>query len=164
MTYPPPDVRGLIVAGSDAPGPEWVFAQCPEFGLEIRAEVPDYSHKIIWKRRPKSTDEVVALARRNRAGFRAQAEAAERADARTDWSALMVHFHNLDGLQHRLWPDLHVDETGCRLGRVVTRRSSAASGPSTRRSAGSWSWPRSGTPRSSRCPTTASAPAGRWWT
>ena len=26
----------------------------------------------------------------------------------------MVHFHNLDSLQHRLWPYLDVDETGLR--------------------------------------------------
>jgi hypothetical protein len=26
MTYPPPLVRGLVVAGSDAPGLDWAFA------------------------------------------------------------------------------------------------------------------------------------------
>lgn len=114
MTYPPPKVRGLVVAGSDAPGLDWAFAQCPDFGDEIFAEVPDYTHKIVWKSRPKSFDELQSQGLRNRAIFRAQAEAAERADARTDWSALMVHFHNLDSLQHRLWPYLDVDETGVR--------------------------------------------------
>ncbi len=54
MTYPPPRVRGLVVAGSDAPGLEWAFAQCPDFGREIFAEVPDYTHKIVWKNRPRS--------------------------------------------------------------------------------------------------------------
>ncbi len=111
MTYPPPVVRGLIVAGSDAPSLEWAFAHCPDFGAEIFAAVPDYSHKIIWKRRPRSFDELKTLAARTRAVFRAQAEAAERADARCDWSALMVHFHNLDSLQHRLWPYLDLDDT-----------------------------------------------------
>jgi predicted AlkP superfamily phosphohydrolase/phosphomutase len=114
MTYPPPRVRGLIVAGSDAPGLEWAFAQCPDFAAEILAEVPDYTHKIVWKGAPRSLDELRARAARNRAVFHAQAEAAERADARCDWSALMVHFHNLDSLQHRLWPYLDVDETGVR--------------------------------------------------
>lgn len=112
MTYPPPRVRGLIVAGSDAPGLEWAFAQCPEFGREIFDHVPDYTHKIVWKGRPKTLDELQGLAARNRSVFRAQVDAAERADARTDWSAMMVHFHNLDSLQHRLWPYLDVDETG----------------------------------------------------
>ena len=114
MTYPPPRVRGLIVAGSDSPGLEWAFAQCPDFGAEIFGDVPDYTHKIVWKARPRSLDELRSKAARNRAIFRAQAEAAERADARCDWSALMVHFHNLDSLQHRLWPYLDVDETGVR--------------------------------------------------
>ncbi len=36
---------------------------------------------------------------------------AELADAQTDWSAMMVHFHNLDNIQHRLWPYLRVDDT-----------------------------------------------------
>jgi predicted AlkP superfamily phosphohydrolase/phosphomutase len=114
MTYPPPRVRGLVVAGSDAPGLDWAFAQCPDFGAEIFAEVPDYTHKIVWKNHPRTLDELRMRSARNRAVFRAQAEAAERADARTDWAALMVHFHNLDSLQHRLWPYLDVDGTGVR--------------------------------------------------
>jgi predicted AlkP superfamily phosphohydrolase/phosphomutase len=114
MTYPPPRVRGLIVAGSDSPGLEWAFAQCPDFGAEIFEAVPDYTHKIVWKTRPRSLDDLRVQAARSRAIFAAQAEAAERADARCEWSALMVHFHNLDSLQHRLWPYLDVDETGVR--------------------------------------------------
>jgi predicted AlkP superfamily phosphohydrolase/phosphomutase len=115
MTYPPPRVRGVVVAGSDAPSLVWAFAQCPDFGAAVFASVPDYSHKIVWKRRPRTLDELRSLAAKNRAAFRAQADAAELADARTDWSALMVHFHNLDSLQHRLWPYLDVDETGAGL-------------------------------------------------
>ncbi|MFO0911069.1 MAG: alkaline phosphatase family protein [Isosphaeraceae bacterium] len=112
MNYPPPRVKGIVVAGSDSPGLDWAFAQCPAFGQKVRMELPDYSHKIVWKRRPRSLDELQELARRNRAIFRAQVDAAERADERhDDWSALMVHFHNLDSLQHRLWPFLGLDET-----------------------------------------------------
>ncbi|QDV33765.1 alkaline phosphatase family protein [Tautonia plasticadhaerens] len=111
MTYPPPDVRGIVVAGSDAPGLQWAFAQCPEFGEEIFRDLPGYSHKVLWKRRPRTLDELRSVSLRNREVFRAQAGAAERADARCDWSAMMVHFHNLDGIQHRLWPYLDLDET-----------------------------------------------------
>ena len=111
MTYPPPSVKGIVVAGSDSPGIDWAFAQCPEFRAEIREHVPDYTHKIVWKNRPTELDDLQSQATKNRAIFSAQAEAAERADAQTDWSALMVHFHNLDSLQHRLWPYLGVDET-----------------------------------------------------
>ncbi|RUL88207.1 alkaline phosphatase family protein [Tautonia sociabilis] len=111
MTYPPPDVRGLVVGGSDAPGLSWAFAQCPDFGEEIRRNLPAYSHKVLWKHRPRTLDELRRLSQRNRDSFHAQAEAAERADRRCDWAAMMVHFHNLDGIQHRLWPYLEVDET-----------------------------------------------------
>lgn len=113
MTYPPPGLAGgLIVGGSDAPGRSWAFAQCPEFDRELAEHVPGYSHKIIWKGRPRRLEDLRALAARNRASFRALGTAALRADAQCDWSALVVHFHDLDSLQHRLWPYLDVDETG----------------------------------------------------
>lgn len=112
MTYPQPRVRGLVVAGSDAPGREWAFAHCPDFGREVSEHVPDYTHKIVWKSRPRRLDEMRSTAARNRAVFQAQVDAALRADARCpDWAAMMVHFHNLDGLQHRVWPYLDVDDT-----------------------------------------------------
>jgi predicted AlkP superfamily phosphohydrolase/phosphomutase len=114
MTYPPPRVKGIVVAGADAPGHEWAFAQCPAFGREVTAKLPEYTHKIVWKNRPRTLDDLRARAARNRAIFRAQAQAAEMADSRTDWSALMVHYHNLDSLQHRLWPYFDVDATGVR--------------------------------------------------
>jgi predicted AlkP superfamily phosphohydrolase/phosphomutase len=115
MTYPSPDLRGgVIVGGSDAPGREWAFAQCPDFGRELAEGVPGYTHKIIWKQRPRKLDDLRALAARNRASFRALGEAALRADRHCDWSALMVHFHDLDSLEHRLWPYLDVDATGVR--------------------------------------------------
>lgn len=113
MTYPPPPLRGgLVVGGSDAPGRDWAFAQCPDFGRELDAHVPGFSHKIIWKGRPRRLEDLRGLAARNRASFRGLAQAALRADARCDWSALVVHFHDLDSLQHRLWPYLDLDETG----------------------------------------------------
>ncbi len=77
MTYPPPNVRGLVVAGADAPGRDWAFAQCPEFGAEIRETIPDYTHKIIFKGRPRTLDELKIVGERCRAVFHAQAEAAE---------------------------------------------------------------------------------------
>jgi predicted AlkP superfamily phosphohydrolase/phosphomutase len=116
MTYPPPRVNGIVVAGADAPGLDWAFAQCPEFGREVRRHEPDFTTKLVWKLRPRSFEEVAQKAAWNRAIFHAQAGVAERADARTDWSAMMVHFHNLDSIQHRLWPDLGVDATSAQAG------------------------------------------------
>lgn len=114
LTHPAPPARGLIVAGADAPSFDEAFAQCPDFGRRIRAEVPDYTHKLVWKRRPKTAEDALIEAQRCRAIFQAQAEAALKADARVDWTAMMVHFHNLDSLQHRMWPYFDIDDTGLR--------------------------------------------------
>src|SRR4051794_15062685 len=111
MTYPPPRVKGVVVAGADAPGLDWAFAQCPDFGREVAEHLPDFTTKLVWKNRPRTLDEVRVKAAGTGAISRAQAGAAERADARVDWSAMMAHFHNLDSIQHRLWPDLGIDET-----------------------------------------------------
>ena len=114
ITYPAPAVRGLLVAGADAPSREAAFAQCPEFDDLLRSRAPAYTHKLVWKRRPDTADDSLEQARRCAEIFDAQATAAILADARVDWTAMMVHFHNLDSLQHRMWPYLDVDETGLR--------------------------------------------------
>lgn len=111
MSWPSHERHGLIVGGAEAPGADAAFRQCPDFGREVMATVPDFTHRLVWKRRPRTLDELEDRARRNIAVFHAQARVAELADSRTDWSALMVHFHNLDGIEHRLWPYLDVDDT-----------------------------------------------------
>ena len=70
MTYPPPRVPGLVVAGADAPGLAWAFAQCPEFAAEIFAHVPDFTNKIAWKHRPRTLDDLRSRAAWNRAILR----------------------------------------------------------------------------------------------
>ena len=114
LTHPAPPARGLIVAGADAPNFAEAFAQCPDFGRRVRVEAPSYTNKLVWKRRPSTADEALAEAQRCRAIFQAQVETASLAGARVDWTAMMVHFHNLDSLQHRMWPYFDVDETGLR--------------------------------------------------
>ncbi|WP_165073574.1 alkaline phosphatase family protein [Paludisphaera rhizosphaerae] len=114
LTYPAPKIRGILVGGADSPDRDEAFAQCPEFDGLLRDEVPDYTHKLVWKRRPRTAEEAMEQARRCSAIFAAQAEAAYRADARVDWTAMMVHYHNLDSLQHRMWPYFDVDDTGVR--------------------------------------------------
>lgn len=109
MTYPAPRIQGIVVSGAESPDRASAFRQCPDFGRELARHVPDYTPKNIWKSRPRTLDELRALAARTRAIFLAQAAAAERADAQVDWSALLVHFHLLDGLQHRVWPEIGLD-------------------------------------------------------
>jgi len=114
LTYPAPPVRGIFVAGADAPDTASAFDQCPEFGRRLRLELPDYTNKLVWKRRPRTPEEAGEQAGRCSAIFRAQAEAARKADAQVEWTAMMVHYHNLDSLQHRMWPYFDVDDTGLR--------------------------------------------------
>ncbi len=114
MSWPASERHGLIVGGAESPGTEAAFRQCPDFGREVAAKAPDFTHRLVWKRRPRTLEELRERAALNVSVFRAQADVAELADARTDWSALMVHLHNLDGIEHRLWPYLDVDDTAIR--------------------------------------------------
>ena len=114
LTYPSPPVRGILVAGADAPDFDHALQQCPDFGRRLRLEIPDYTNKLVWKRRPRTGEEALEQARRCSAIFAAQAQAAHLADSRVDWTAMMVHYHNLDSLQHRMWPYFDVDDTGVR--------------------------------------------------
>src|SRR3954470_21399029 len=43
VTYPPPDVRGVVVSGLGAPHLDAALAGAPEFAERLRAEVPAYS-------------------------------------------------------------------------------------------------------------------------
>ncbi|MBX6313465.1 MAG: alkaline phosphatase family protein [Isosphaeraceae bacterium] len=112
-TYPPPEVRGLIVSGMDAPHLDAALSGSPAFGALLRQEVPGYDLTYHWKRAPQSLEELAANARQTVASFQARAEGGRLADRFVpDWSVLMVQFQNLDPFQHRVWKYLNVDETG----------------------------------------------------
>lgn len=111
--YPPPQVRGIVVSGMDAPHLEAALSGAPEFAVRLRAEVPDYTLRYFWKRAPQSYEELAENARLTAESFRGRAEGGVLADkVQPDWSVLMVQFQNLDPFQHRVWPYLNVDETG----------------------------------------------------
>ncbi len=113
VTYPPPDVRGIVVSGMDAPHLDAALSRCPAFAARLRAEIPAYSLKVLWKRPPRDLAELEAASAATRSLFLARAEAGLLADQmQPDWSALMVQFQNLDPFQHRAWRHLNVDETG----------------------------------------------------
>ena len=113
VTYPPPRVNGLVVAGIDAPHLDAALASHPEFARRLRAEAPEYHIRTIWKRPPRDLAEMKANADATTALCLSRAKAARIADAMfPDWSALMVQFQNLDPFQHRAWRFLNVDETG----------------------------------------------------
>lgn len=113
VTYPPPDVNGIIVSGMDAPHLDAAVSKAPEFAARLKNEVPGYHLEVLWKRPPRDVEELRANAKATAEVFRARAEAALLADRmRSDWAALMVQFQNLDPFQHRAWRHLNVDETG----------------------------------------------------
>jgi len=113
VTYPPLDVRGIVVSGMDAPHLEAALSGSPAFAERLRAEVPGYHLRVLWKRPPRDLAELTENSRATAEVFRARAEAALLADRmQPDWSAMMVQFQNLDPFQHRAWRFLNVDETG----------------------------------------------------
>ena len=112
-TYPPLDVRGVVVSGMDAPHLEAALSGAPDFARRLRAEVPNYTLRYFWKRAPQSLDELAENARLTAESFRGRAEGGLLADKVVpEWAALMVQFQNLDPFQHRAWRYLNVDETG----------------------------------------------------
>jgi predicted AlkP superfamily phosphohydrolase/phosphomutase len=112
-TYPPLDVRGVVVSGMDAPHLDAALSGAPEFATRLKAEVPNYSLRYFWKHAPLSLDELAENARLTAESFRGRAQGGLLADKMVpDWAALMVQFQNLDPFQHRAWRYLNVDETG----------------------------------------------------
>ena len=112
-TFPPPQVRGVVVAGMDAPHIDAALSGYPEFAARLRSEVPGYTLRYFWKRAPQSLEELTENARLTCESFQARAEGGLCADRHVpDWSVLMVQFQNLDPFQHRCWNFLNVDDTG----------------------------------------------------
>jgi predicted AlkP superfamily phosphohydrolase/phosphomutase len=112
-TFPPPRVRGVIVAGMDAPHLDAALTGYPEFAAKLKAEAPDYNLRYFWKRPPETLEELTENARLTAESFRGRAEGGLVADRFVpDWSVMMVQFQNLDPFQHRAWRYLNVDETG----------------------------------------------------
>ena len=113
VTYPPLPVRGIVVSGMDAPHLDAALSAAPAFADRLRAEVPGYHLRTIWKRPPRDLAEMVENARQTIEVFEAGADAGLLADQMSpEWSALLVQFQNLDPFQHRVWRYLNVDETG----------------------------------------------------
>lgn len=113
VTYPPLQVNGLVVSGLDAPHLEAALSASPEFARAVHEQLPDYHHRVLWKRPPQSIEEFEHSVGEARKLFAARAESAWLADRMyPEWTTMMVQFQNLDPFQHRCWRFLNVDETG----------------------------------------------------
>jgi predicted AlkP superfamily phosphohydrolase/phosphomutase len=112
-TYPPLDVRGIVVSGMDAPHLDAAISRAPAFASRMKAEAPRYGLRYYWKQAPTSLEELQENARGTVEGFYGRAEGGLLADKIvSDWSVMMVQFQNLDPFQHRAWNLLNVDATG----------------------------------------------------
>jgi predicted AlkP superfamily phosphohydrolase/phosphomutase len=113
VTYPPLNVRGLVVSGMDAPHLDAALSTAGSFGERLREEVPDYQLRSIWRHAPQDVTELTENCRQTVKSFLGRAGGAMLADEMVpDWSVMMVQFQNLDPFQHRAWRCLNVDETG----------------------------------------------------
>jgi predicted AlkP superfamily phosphohydrolase/phosphomutase len=113
VTYPPLKIKGLVVSGLDAPHLEAALSGNEQFAERVRRELPDYHHRVLWKRPPATVDEFQHGADESEKLFAARAASAWIADEMfPDWSVMMVQFQNLDPFQHRCWRYLNVDATG----------------------------------------------------
>ncbi len=112
-TYPPLDVRGVVVSGMDAPHLDAALSARPS----SPAGFAPRSHGIVsgtsGSAHPVTLDELTENARLTTESFLGRAEGGLLADRMVpDWAALMVQFQNLDPFQHRAWRYLNVDATG----------------------------------------------------
>jgi predicted AlkP superfamily phosphohydrolase/phosphomutase len=113
VTYPPLNIRGLVVSGMDAPHLDAALSRAGAFGDRLRREVPDYQLKSIWRRAPQDVAELTENCQQTVTSFLGRAGGGVLADeTHPDWSVMMVQFQNLDPFQHRAWRCLNVDETG----------------------------------------------------
>ena len=112
-TYPPLDVRGIVVSGMDAPHLDAAVSKAPEFAARRPTEAPGYSLRYFWKQAPRTLEELQSNAKGTIESFLGRAQGGILADRIVaDWSVMMVQFQNLDPFQHRAWNLLNVDATG----------------------------------------------------
>ncbi len=106
MTYPPRAAYGTVVSGFDTPSVDASFTHPPELRARILASIPDYFLAAV----PDATDPTLEsdaafesfVARVERA-FEQRTEVALGLLADGPWDVLMVHYQDVDVLQHPAW-------------------------------------------------------------
>jgi predicted AlkP superfamily phosphohydrolase/phosphomutase len=110
MTWPAPaGVPGIIVGGLDSPSIDKALAPNARFSSALRASGARYDLATIWRRVPRTFEELRAGVESSRAAFRGRATAALIADQHVDWKLMLVQFQTLDSLQHRCWHLLGIE-------------------------------------------------------
>jgi len=103
LTYPPPPVRGFLVAGLLTPSLDTVFTHPASLAREVLARFPRYRIVAAEQQTGGSRERLLAEAGEE---FAVRAAAAEWLVARYRPDVVMVQFQSLDPLQHRFWPEV----------------------------------------------------------
>jgi predicted AlkP superfamily phosphohydrolase/phosphomutase len=106
-TYPCSIVNGVLVAGFGCPGMDSDITYPAEFKQELLSELPDYNILADWKEQKRySFDELDKGLSSVETRFNQRLGAVKLAVKKVDWDVMMVHFHNTDMMEHRIWPFL----------------------------------------------------------
>lgn len=111
--YPPAEIKGVTVAGWDAPSSEAVFSYPAEVSEQILARFPDYKSNLwVSEFTPlRSEAQFAEFTQRLKRGFEQQAAIALDLLQKENWDVFMVHFQQTDWIQHKLWTFI---EQACR--------------------------------------------------
>lgn len=93
----------LVVGGLEAPSSGAALDAAPRLRDELRRCEIELSIDPIWRRRPRSFEELQGLAAATARDFQHRTRAALVADRLVDWRLMFVQFQALDNLQHRAW-------------------------------------------------------------
>jgi len=102
MTYPPPEVSGVLVSGFETPSRESAFTWPPELKEEVLRVVPQYRFSVPWQARsPEDLDGLARDVRAITASFADRVRLARHLARRRPWNLLFVHLKFYDDLLHR---------------------------------------------------------------
>lgn len=114
MTYPPPANAGTIVSGFDTPSTRVDFTQPPALRARILERFPDYAFVATPPADDQSLEDEAAFARfvgDVEASLRQRTALARELLAEGPWDVFLVHYQDIDALQHKAWREL-VDPAG----------------------------------------------------
>lgn len=109
-TYPCKEVNGIQVAGFGIPDTDVQFTYPEDFRNELLLHIPDYQVTAKWKKAKKNDyAQFEANIRAMERCFQQRLETAELIHKKITPDIMMVQFHDLDVLQHNIWP--YLDKT-----------------------------------------------------
>lgn len=111
VNYPPYPVNGILVSGFDAPSINSDFTYPSHLREKILELVPDY--KFIYPDNPSkaygSETQFAEFIQEIKQGFQARTDVAHAFMTEYEWDVFMVHYQQVDLLQHETWKFLEPD-------------------------------------------------------